>query len=341
MKNTIKINSKFDLCLKKLENIEDKIVIVLDQNNKLLGTITDGDIRRYILQKKENRKISEAMNKNPKYLLEDKEINFLKLKKKYPKINFLPLVDKKKKFLKYINLNKETELKNTAVLIMAGGKGERLKPVTKNIPKPMLLINEKPLLINLLSVLKSQKFQNFYVSVNYLHKKITDPVEKFSKENNLNINFLKEKKFLGTAGPLNLIKKKYDNYLIINSDIVTSLNFRNLLSFHENKKSDFTICTKSYANKIQFGVLRISNNKVVGIKEKPVFHHDFCCGIYVLKNKILKKLIKNKKIDMPDLIVKCAKTKLKIIPYMLHEYWKDVGTKENLIELNEVYSKYF
>ena len=341
MKNTIHIDSNFDQCLKKLEALNDKIVIVFDKKKKLIGTITDGDIRRYILKKKVNRKISEVMNKKPKYISIKDKITFSNLKKKFPKINFLPVVNHNRKFIKYLNLSDQAELKNTAVLIMAGGKGERLKPITKSLPKPMLIINEKPLLINLLSILKSQNFENIYVSVNYLHKKIIEPVNKFSIENNLNINFLKENNYLGTVGPVSLIKKKYDNYLIINSDIITSLNFKNLLLFHKDKKSDFTICTKSYENKIQFGVLEIKNNKIIGIKEKPIMHHDFSCGIYVLKQKVLRHIVKNKKLDMPELIKKCSKKKLKLIPYMLHEYWKDVGTKENLLELNQIYSKYF
>ena len=166
-------------------------------------------------------------------------------------------------------------------------------------------------------------------------------VKIFSNENDLEINFLKEKEFLGTAGPISLIKKKYKNYLIINSDIVTNLNYKNLIFFHENKDSDFTICTKSYENKIQFGVLEINNNKIINIKEKPIVYYDFCCGIYVINQKIISQLTKNKKIDMPELIKKSLKKKLKITPYMLHEYWKDIGTKENLLDLNKFYSKYF
>ena len=341
MKNTISINANFDQCLKRLDIINDKILIVINSKNKLVGTITDGDVRRYILQKKVNRKISEVMNKNPKYITNEKEITILKFKKKFRNIIFLPIVDDNKKYIKYLNLSKPTELNDTAVVILAGGKGERLNPVTKTLPKPMLIINEKPLLINLLLNLKLQNFKNFYISVNYLQKKIIDPVKKFSNENDLEINFLKEKEFLGTAGPISLIKKKYKNYLIINSDIVTNLNYKNLIFFHENKDSDFTICTKSYENKIQFGVLEINNNKITNIKEKPIVYYDFCCGIYVINQKVLSQLTKNKKIDMPELIKKSLKKKLKIAPYMLHEYWKDIGTKENLLDLNKFYSKYF
>ena len=341
MSNIIFINSNFESCLKKLEKSKDKIVIVLSKDRKLLGTITDGDVRRYILVKKDNRKISEVMNKKPKYIRNQNELIIQNIKKKFPKINFLPIVDKNKKYLKYLNLGDESELKKTAVLIMAGGKGDRLKPITKKLPKPMLLINQKPLIINLLSILKSQGFENIFISVNYLHNKIILPVKKYSKENKIEVNFIKEKKFLGTAGSIGLVKRIYDNYLIINSDIVTSLDFKNLISFHINKRSDFTICTKSYENKIQFGVLNIKNNRIVGIKEKPTLHHDFCCGVYVLNNKILKYINKNKKIDMPQLIEKCSKKKVAVIPYMLHEYWKDIGNKESLLELNGFYSKYF
>lgn len=341
MDNTININSHFDLCFIKLEKLKDKILIVIDNNKKLVGTVTDGDLRRYIIKKKDNRKISEMMNKKPKFTFEQKKYNYEKLKKKFSKINFLPIVNKNKKYLKYINLIENTELNYTGVIIMAGGRGIRLNPITKNKPKPMIEINNKPLLTNLITALKLQGFKNFYISVNYLFKKITIPIRKFAKENNIEINFLKEKKFLGTAGSIKLVKKKFKNYLIINGDIITNLNFKNLIAFHEEKESDFTICTKSYENKIQFGVLKIVNNKIKDIIEKPTYHHDFCCGIYVFNKKIFSLLESKKRFDMPDLIKKSTKIKLKIIPYMLHEYWNDIGTAQTLIELDNKYSKYF
>jgi dTDP-glucose pyrophosphorylase len=341
MKNTININSRFDLCLTKLERLKHKILIVIDNNKKLVGTVTDGDLRRYIIKKKTNRKLFEMMNRKPKFVFEQKIYNYTKLKNKFLGINYLPILNRKKKYLGFINLKEDTELNNTSVIIMAGGKGVRLNPLTKNKPKPMIEINNKPLLFNIISTLKLQGFENFYVSVNYLYKKITIPLSKFAKENNIKVNFLKEKKFLGTAGPIKLVKKKFKNYLIINGDIITSLNFKDLISFHNEKKSDFTICTKSYENKIPFGVLKIFNNKVKNIIEKPTYHYDFCCGIYVFSKKIFNLLNLKKRLDMPDLIKKCTKKKLKIIPYMIHEYWNDIGSAETLIRLDNKYSKYF
>jgi len=341
MHNTININSKFESCLIKLEKLKDKILIVTDKKGQLLGTITDGDIRRYILKKRINRKITEVMNKKPKFIRFNKKINYEELKKKFLNITYLPVVDKNKKYLYFLNLKKNEELKKTAVLIMAGGKGKRLYPLTKKIPKPMLLINQKPQLINLLSTLQSQGFENFYVSVNYKKSKIINPLNKFSKQENIKINFVKEKKFLGTAGSIGLLKNIYNDYLVINSDIVTTLNFKNLIYFHTSKKSDFTICTKTFENKIPFGLLSIKNNKIISISEKPTLHHDFCCGIYVLNEKILKFIKKNEYIDMPDLIKNSTKKNINIFPYMVHEYWKDIGDKKNLIELNEFYLKYF
>ena len=341
MKNTINVNSHFDLCFSKLEKLKDKILIVVDNKRKLIGTITDGDLRRYIIKKKKNRKISEMMNKKPKYIFEQKKYNYQKLKNKFLNINYLPIVNKKKRFLKYISLVNDVELNNTCVVIMAGGKGVRLSPITKNKPKPMIEINNKPILTNLINILKLQGFKNFYISVNYLYKKITIPLSKFAKEQNIQINFLKEKKFLGTAGSIKLVKKKFDNYLIVNGDIITNLNFRNLITFHEEKRNDFTICTKSYENKIEFGVLKITNNKIKDIIEKPTYHHDFCCGIYLFNKKIFRLIESKKRFDMPNLIKKSAKAKLKIIPYMLHEYWNDIGTSKTLIELDYKYHRFF
>lgn len=341
MNNTINLNSNFNLCFTKLEKLKDKILIVVNDKRKLVGTITDGDLRRYIIKKKESRKIVEMMNKKPKYIYEQKKYNYQKLKYKFSNIKYLPVVDKKKRYLKYINLLDDAELSNTCVIIMAGGKGVRLSPITKNKPKPMIEINNKPILTSLIYMLKLQGFKNFYVSVNYLYKKIIIPLSKFAKINNIQINFLKEKKFLGTAGPIKLIKKKFDKYLIINGDIVTNLNFRNLITFHEEKGNDFTICTKSYETKIDFGVLKITNNKIKDIIEKPKYYYDFCCGIYVFNKRVFRLLKSNEKCDMPDLIKKSTKTKLRIVPYMLHEYWNDIGTAKSLIELDNKYSKYF
>ena len=213
---------------------------------------------------------------------------------------------------------------------MAGGFGKRLLPLTKKTPKPMIKIGNKPIMQHIIENGASVGFNNFFISVNYLKKKIENYFgsgEKFG----INISYIKEKKPLGTAGSLALLN---DNnklpIVVVNGDTVTGINFKNLISYHKKNKSHFTIVTNMERKKRQLGIIETKSNRVTNIVEKPIITTKINTGIYVINKDLLKYIKKNKFLSMTDLIKKIIKKKKKILSFPIYESWEDLGTINNL-----------
>lgn len=316
-------------------------ILIKKKNNAISGIFTDGDIRRIFLKKKKfNLKCKNVVKKKFFYIKHndpntDKKIENL-LKKK---IKQIPVLDSKKRLIDIIfseNFKKNADSilhSNITVFILAGGRGERMMPLTNTLPKPMLKINNKPMIENIINEFYKNGFKNFVISVNYLSNKIINYFKnkKFKK---INITFLKEKKFLGSAGSLSLLDKKKvsKDFFIINCDIYTTLNFGKMLKFHLGKKSDITIGSRIYEHKIPFGVIEnIKNNKI--IKEKPIIHFNINSGIYIFNKKVLNNLKKNKYIDMNNFI-NSQKTIKNI--YTINEPFYDIGDLGQYNKINKL-----
>jgi dTDP-glucose pyrophosphorylase len=336
-KNTINIKSNFNLVIKRLNILKDKILIVLDEKNKVVGSITDGDIRRFFLKKKK-KNIKSLMNLCPLMIYKKKNIFISEHKKR--KYKYAPLVDNNRKFLKLINLKNFLDKNLITVFILAGGKGIRLRPLTKKIPKPLIEIKNKTLLDRIIESLIKEKFKNINVSVNYKYKKIINHINSKSYKNT-SIEFLKEKRFLGTAGSLRLLKSRREIILIINADIYTDLNFKNIINQHVENKSDITVAIKENNIKNLYGLIELNNNKITSFKEKPTHKTLFNAGIYVISSKIVNLIPKYKKFDMSELIRKSLSRKKKVTPFYIHENWVDIGTKETLLTFEKKYKKFF
>ena len=315
-------------------------IALIVKNSFLLGTVSDGDIRRSILNGKNlNNSVKEIMNKNfislPENTSKENILSCMKIKN----IRQIPLVNNRGKVTDLIllsNLIKKKKILNT-VIIMAGGRGERLGELTKLTPKPMLKINEKPILENILNNCINVGFVNFYFSVNYLKKKIKNYFKNGSRWE-IKINYIEEKKPLGTAGSIGLITKKIkDPILVINGDLVSQVNFDSLLKFHYDNKSDMTICVKKNFTKIQYGVIEIDNTHVVNLVEKPTYSYFTNAGIYIINPSIYKIIKKNTYLNMSDLILKAKKNNKKIIAYPIHEFWEDAGLPETFQEIKKFY----
>ena len=318
-------------CIKKLnDNLNKnlpKIIIIVDKKFIVKGTVTDGDIRRGLIKKiKLNNKVVKIMNKKP-LLISNKSTNndFTK----YENFDFpIPVVDSKRKFIELFlnNLNfSQNKISNT-ILLMAGGFGRRLKPFTNLIPKPMIKIGDKPILEIIINNFKKFGFSNFIISVHYK----ADIIKKYFKNGNklgVSIDYIYEKKPLGTAGVLNKIIKKKIIYPIIlmNSDVLTNVDFNSLIKYHKENKNDLTICTKKYSINIPYGVIHELKNKVTQIIEKPTQEFDINAGIYVISKKSLDYLKKNNFINMDNFIQQLLTNHKKISSYPLHEYWLDIG----------------
>tara|TARA_Y100000589_G_C27193399_1_gene645737 strand:+ start:1901 stop:2944 length:1044 start_codon:yes stop_codon:yes gene_type:complete len=335
------LNSKKTLfdAMKNLEREGSQIVLVVDEEDKLLGTISDGDIRRSLLIGKSlETKVSEVMNKNCITALKGEKKQKLLETMKKKSINQIPILNEYGRILEVINIRELIEVSDTydnQVLIMAGGIGSRLRPYTENCPKPMLTIGTKPLLEMLLEKLIESGFTNFYISVNYLKEKIINYFEDGSRWN-ININYLIENKPLGTAGSISLLPKEIEKpFIVMNGDILTKFNLNQLIDFHNKNNSFATICAREYEVSIPFGVIETDGIELKRIVEKPIYKNYVNAGLYAFDPKVLEFFSKNEAKDMPDLINEIKELKKKVILCPIHEYWLDIGRKETLKEAHK------
>lgn len=320
-----------------LEKNASQIVLVTKMG-KLVGTITDGDIRRAII-KRVNLDSSVEKIMNQKYVTLDENasseqaLNLMRNKT----LRQIPAVNKKGEIKKIFLIDQliRSKTRTNDVVIMAGGKGTRLGNLTKNCPKPMLKINNKPILEIILEQCVEAGFKNFYFSVNYLKNKIIDHFKDGSSWG-VNINYIEEKKPLGTAGSLSLLKNKTKKpILVLNGDILTKVDFNNLYKFYKIKKSAITVCTKKHITTVPYGVLDVNNFKVLGLEEKPALFHFVNAGIYMIDPKILKIIKDDTHLNMVDLIKIAKRKKFKITAFPIHEYWQDIGLPEKLIQTHK------
>lgn len=330
----ILINDKTKIkdALKIINNEGLQIAIIIDKKNKLLGTLTDGDIRRGLLKGLNlESSIASIYVRNPITVLKnEKRENILNIAIK-KKIYQIPIVDADNKFLGLHTLNEliDQSFKSNLVIIMAGGRGTRLKPLTEVTPKPMLKVGGKPILQIIIEKFREKKFNKFLISVNYKSQIIKDYFGNGSKFD-VDIQYLNEKKKMGTAGALSLLKKlPKEPFFIINADILTNINFETLLEFHKSNNSFATMCIREYHVNSPYGEVKLKNKNIISIQEKPVHKFFVNAGVYVLDPKSLK-FIPKKYFDMTSLFNKLIENKKKTVPFPINDYWLDIGRLDDL-----------
>lgn len=317
---------------------------VIDENKTLLGTITDGDIRRAIIDNIPlNNSIEPVYNKNCIYVHENHGNEELKeVFRKYIKV--IPIIDNDRRVVNYIELKdyfNENQSKENPVIIMAGGIGTRLKPLTDDIPKPMLKIGEKPILQTIIEQFRDAGFKKILISVNYKY----DVIENYFRDGRdfgVSINYIREDKRMGTAGAISLAKKFLDKpFFVINGDILTNLNMEKLLNYHISNNFDMTIGSRTYEMQVPYGVLNVDERCVTSLHEKPIYSFVVSGGIYVLNPQIIKYIQKNQYYDITQLIERLENEKKRIGSFPIEEYWMDIGRIEDYYKANEDIEKFF
>lgn len=322
-------DSTFESMIQALDESGEGFLPIVDDSNVLIGVVTDGDIRRAFLNKQTN--VQEIINKNPKTANE--KINYEQalsiLKKSH--LRHLPIVDENNKLIKVVKLdNWEEYVRPNKVVIMAGGLGSRLGELTKELPKPMLPLGNKPILENLILSFKNQGYNDFIISVNYKAEVIKNY---FKDGSNLgvNIEYIQETERKGTAGAISLIKSEIKHpFFVINGDILTTINYTELLDNHLEKEAMATMCVakKNYA--IQYGVVEFNEeNCITDLKEKPRYHFHINAGIYVLNPEAISYIPRNEFFDMPSLFEILNNDDKKTIAYPIEDYWLDIGLKDD------------
>ncbi|MCY6483566.1 nucleotidyltransferase family protein [Clostridium aestuarii] len=318
--------------------------LVVDEEKHVQGIITDGIIRRAIL--KGNRiedNIKEIYSKKFKFvskLTSKKKVKELMLKYK---IRQVPLLDEEGKLIDLYFLDDiiSYEEKNNYVFILAGGLGTRLRPLTEDVPKPMLRVGKKPILERIIEQFKEYGFKNFIISINYKGE-IIEEYFKDGKEFNVNIEYVRETKKLGTAGSIKLVEEKLNKpFIVINGDILTGVDFDSLLNHHVENKFDITVGSRNYEMKVPYGVMVTDGLQIKSLEEKPVYKFYINSGVYVLSEDVVKYIPKNKEYNMTDLIENIIENNGKSGVYQITEYWSDIGQMEDFKRANEDVKKFF
>ena len=318
--------------LHKLNQVKGLFQIIVDNDGVLLGTLTDGDIRRGILRGIDlNEPVGNFMNKDPKYSFKSNEEDYLReLEAVEREPFFLPIINKEKKLVHIVIKVIKKKINNA--IIMAGGIGSRLGNLTKDLPKPMLQIHGRPIIDYSIKRLENENINNIYVSVNYLADTILDYLKKRKYKSKMIP--VHEQKKLGTIGSLSLIKDNISEpILVMNADLLTSVSIDAMINFHINGNFSSTSASAIYENIIPCGVLEINKSGFLGaINEKPKISHMVAAGLYILNKEVYSLLNYNESCDMPDLLNLAIKNKMRNSIFPLHENWKDIGVPDEYFQ---------
>ena len=325
----LKPTDTLESAIKILQNSGARIALVVDDNGKLLGTITDGDVRRaLIMHVTMESSVTIVMNSNPRTVLRSEKRDDIIAKMK--KLNFIhiPIVDKQGilKGLETLHNFFEQKVYDNTVFLMAGGFGTRLHPLTKKIPKPLLKVGDQPILETILGQLLDAGFHNFVISTHYKSEMIRNHFGDGSKWG-VKLQYVHENFPLGTAGALGLLPKDMTNLpvLIMNGDLLTKVDFENLMAFHNEQGGTATMCVRKYDFQVPYGVIETENQRIVRIVEKPVHKFFVNAGIYVLNSSLVKKIDGRRFLDMPQLLEDQIVKNKQVNMFPIHEYWLDIG----------------
>ncbi|MDY0123317.1 nucleotidyltransferase family protein [Sulfurimonas sp.] len=337
-------NSTIKEALKIIDSGAMQIALVVDEDNKLIGTLTDGDIRRGLLKGLDlNSSIETIIFRTPTIAkVSDTKEEILKIALA-KKLHQIPIVDDSGKIVGIQEIEELIKPKEKAnkVVLMVGGLGTRLRPLTENTPKPMLKVGNKPILQTIVEKFAEYGYTNIVMCVNYKSHVIQDYFGNGSAFG-VNIEYVLEEQRMGTAGALGLLKKKpTEPFFVMNGDLLTNVNFEHLHNYHIVNNSVGTMCVREYDFQVPYGVVNIENSRILSIEEKPVHKFFVSAGIYMLSPDILEHIPQNEFYDMPTLFEKLICEKKNIISFPLREYWLDIGRIEEYEKANEEYDGVF
>ena len=312
-----------------------KLVLVCSSEGRLTGTLTDGDLRRGLLRGLSlEDSVTKAMNRSfvAGHLGESKpELHSLMRKRQ---IHELPILDKSGNLVDLVTDRPELTPFDGTFVIMAGGRGSRLMPLTDSIPKPMLLVGAKPILEHILTSAISQGFENFVISVNYLASQIENYFGDGSAWG-VSINYLREEEPLGTAGALSLLPRSVPGPIVVsNGDLVTNLDYRAMIQNHAQSGAKISMAIRRFELRNPYGVVATNGEFVEGIVEKPAYVSQVNTGIYVLAPEVLTNLQPNSFLNMTDLVQNALDQNEKVAAFAIHESWMDIGTPQDFQAAN-------
>ncbi len=321
-----------------------QIALVVDNEKRLIGTITDGDIRRgFLAGLNMSSSIETLIFRQPTiaYINDDKQEVLKKALAK--KLHQIPIVDDDLRVVGIFEIEDlvQPAIKSNKVILMAGGLGTRLRPLTVDTPKPMLHVGSKPILQTIVEQLAFYGFINIIMCVNY-KSHIIQEYFKDGADFGVNIEYITETSRMGTAGSLSLLSNiPTEPFFVMNADLLTNVNFEQLLNHHLNTSATATMCVREYDFQVPYGVVNIKNNKIISIEEKPTHKFFVSAGIYMLSPESLRYIPQNAFYDMPTLFESLISDGKNVSSFQIKEHWLDIGRMEEYEKANSMYHEIF
>lgn len=345
-KITVLKDDSISKALKVIDKGGLQVAFVVDEHNILLGTLSDGDIRRGLLDRKDlDSSILDLYNKKPVIAIagaSESELNKISAESEN-KVDKIPLVDSNGKLVDiyFVKRSQYREIYSNIVVLMVGGLGTRLKPLTDNTPKPMLHVGGKPILQTIIEQFCLCGFQNIIMCVGYKSNIIQDFFQD-GKKFGVDIEYVVEDKRMGTAGAITLIERKLDEpFFVMNGDLLTDIKFNEVLEHHKKNISTATMCVREYDLEVPYGVVSTNNDCISMVVEKPVHSFYVNAGAYLLNPSCINLIPKNKFYDITSLFQELIKLKEKVVSYPLKEYWLDIGRIADYEKANFDYHNIF
>jgi dTDP-glucose pyrophosphorylase len=330
--------------IRAIDSNRAKIVLVVDDDRRLLGTVTDGDIRRALIRGIDlERSVEEVMNRHPTVASVDADQEQTLALMRINSFLQMPLVDRDGIVVGVETLTDllEPGPRDNPIVLMVGGRGTRLKPLTDDRPKPLLPVGPKPLLETVIEGFVTQGFHRFFLCVNYRADMIREQFgngERFG----VTIDYVEEPEPLGTAGALSLLPPLGNLPMIVmNGDLLTKLNYGGILDFHVLQRAAATVAVRDFVFEVPYGVVEVHGDEIKTIREKPEFRNFVNAGIYVLNAEVVGSLGRGRPVDMPDVIGRLLSGGRRVAAYPIREYWLDIGRPDDLHRADEDFEPRF
>jgi dTDP-glucose pyrophosphorylase len=341
---TVRRSDSIHRAIEVLDRAAKGIVLVTDASGRLEATITDGDIRRAILAGQSligtvdelaRRKLSPQYPRPVTASGDASREDLLEIMQEQ-RIRHVPIVDDEGRVTGLVTMDMllPEEPERLQAVVMAGGQGARLRPLTQATPKPMLPVGDRPLLEHIIDQLKGVGIRDITITTNYLAGQIQEHFGDGSRHE-VNINYVTESKPLGTAGALSLMEKPRQPVLVINGDVLTSLNFNAMHAFHKEHAPAVTMAVRQYDVHVPYGVVECVGAEVVEVLEKPTVPFFVNAGIYLMEPEVMELIPSNERFDVTDLFTELKKAGKKIAPFLIREYWLDIGRLEDYERANQ------
>ncbi|MBK7666225.1 MAG: nucleotidyltransferase family protein [Sphingobacteriaceae bacterium] len=335
IKETITVKEALEV-LNSLSGKDCLTLFVTNSKGKLIGTLTDGDIRRGLLSGKEiHLEVKDFMNKTFKSI-KNNLFNIQNIDElRALEIDLIPFLNEDGSIIKIIDLSQKKSILPLQAVIMAGGDGKRLRPLTNDLPKPLLKVGNKPILEHNIDRLESFGIFDFTITVRYMSEKIENYFSD-GKSKGIKINYYHETEPLGTIGALgNINSFSTDTVLVLNSDLLTNIDYEEFYREFNESGADMAIASVPYHVNVPYAVLEVENDTVVSFKEKPVYTYYSSAGIYLIKTEMLKLIPKNQFYNATDLMEKIIALKKKLVYFPIHGYWLDIGQHDDYLKAQE------